>query len=31
MRDFDLNRIFGFEPQRATCFVARSLNPISAF
>ena len=31
MRDFDLNRIFGFEPQRATCFVARSLNPYLCF
>jgi len=27
LRDFDLNRFFGFEPRRTSCFLARSLNP----
>jgi SAM-dependent methyltransferase len=31
MRDFDLERMYGFEPQRGTCFMARTLNPYMCF
>ena len=31
MRDFDLSRLVGFEPQRSICLVARSLNPYISF
>jgi SAM-dependent methyltransferase len=31
LRDFDLSRQFAFEPQRTTCFLARSLNPYACF
>ena len=31
MRDFDLDRMYGFEPQRGTCFMARTLNPYMCF
>jgi SAM-dependent methyltransferase len=27
LRDFDLSRLFAFEPQRTACFLARRLNP----
>jgi len=31
LRDFDLDRIFGFEPNRGYCVLARSLNPYVSF